>query len=70
MTFKRIILDMKDKIGFNIIFVILAFPIGLALFKDTDFNTFSFRKPALDTLYLIAFIVLIILTFKKKANKN
>lgn len=57
---------MKDKIGFNIIFAIIAFPIGLALLKDTDFNNFTFRKPALDTLYLIVFVVCIFLTFKKK----
>jgi len=57
---------MKDKIGFNIIFAIIAFPIGLALLKDTDFKEFTFRKPALDTFYLIVFIVCIILTFKKK----
>ena len=60
---------MKDKIGFNIIFLIIAFPIGLALSKDIDFNTFSFRKPALDTLYLIVFIVCIFLTFKKKKKR-
>lgn len=57
---------MKEKFGFNIIFAILAFPIGLALLKDTDFKIFTFRKPALDTLYLIVFIVCIILMFKKK----
>ena len=56
---------MKDKIGFNIIFAIIAFPIGLALFKDTDFDAFTFRKPALDSFYLIVFIACIILTFKK-----
>jgi len=61
---------MKNKIGFNIIFVIIAFPIGLALSKDTDLNNFTFRKPALDTLYLIVFIVLIILTFKKKKKET
>ena len=61
---------MKDKIGFNIIFAIIAFPIGLALSKDIDFNTFTFRKPALDTLYLVVFIMCIILAFNKKKKPS
>jgi len=60
---------MKDKIGFNIIYALIAFPIGLALYKDTDFNTFSFRKPILDIFYLLIFLALIFFTFKKK-NKE
>ena len=57
---------MKNKIGFNIIFAVIAFPIVLALSKDISFNPLSFKKPALDTLYLIVLIVCIILMFKKK----
>ena len=57
---------MKNKIGFNIIFAIIAFPIALALSKDISFNPFTFKKPALDILYLIVFMVLMILIFKKK----
>ncbi len=60
---------MKDKIGFNIIFAIIAFPIALALFKDTDFNTFAFKKPALDIFYLIVLIVLLFLAFKKNRKE-
>ena len=61
---------MKDKIGLNIIFLIIAFPIVLALFKDTNFNEFTFRKPALDSLYFIVFIVCIILALKKKKKET
>ncbi len=57
---------MKHKIGFNIIFAILAFPIGLALIKDTNFDTFTFKKTALDIFYLIIFCALIFFTFKKQ----
>jgi hypothetical protein len=60
---------MKDKIGFNVIFAILAFPIGLALFKDTDFHSWTFRKPALDIWYLIVFIALLFFMLKKQ-NKE
>ena len=61
---------MKDKIGFNLVFAILAFPIGLALFKDINFETFTFKKPALDTLYLITFCGMIFLMLKKKEKKT
>ncbi|MBN8572437.1 MAG: hypothetical protein J0M05_00860 [Candidatus Kapabacteria bacterium] len=61
---------MKDKIGFNLVFAILAFPIGLALFKDINFETFTFKKPALDTLYLITFCAMIFLMLKKKEKKT
>jgi hypothetical protein len=57
---------MKNKIGFNFIFALLAFPIGLALLREFDFNTFTFRKTALGFLYLITFIVCIYFMLKKK----
>lgn len=60
---------MKDKIGFNVVFAILAFPIGLALFKDTNFNSWTFRKPALDIFYLILFCAMIFFMFKKQDKK-
>ncbi|GAA3977857.1 hypothetical protein GCM10022246_32670 [Pedobacter ginsengiterrae] len=56
---------MKNKIGFNPIFALLAFPIGLALFREFDFQNFEFKKPALGILYLITFITCIILMLKK-----
>lgn len=59
---------MKDKIGFNIVFALIAFPIGLALLREFDFQSFTFNKPALGILYLITFIVAIFLMLKKKQN--
>lgn len=65
---------MKDKIGFNLVFAILAFPIGLALYRQFDFETFTFKKTALGILYLITFIFCIFFMLKKKKqqpeNKN
>lgn len=61
---------MKDKIGFNVVFAILAFPIGLALYKDTNFDTFTFRKPVLDIFYLIVFCLMIIFMLKKQNKKT
>jgi cbb3-type cytochrome oxidase subunit 1 len=60
---------MKDKIGFNAGFAILAFPIGLALYKDTNFNSWTFRKPALDIFYLIIFVAMIYFMLKKQNKK-
>ncbi|RZL32499.1 MAG: hypothetical protein EOO96_13945 [Pedobacter sp.] len=59
---------MKNKIGFNIVFAIIAFPIGLALSKEVDFESFTFRKPALGFLYLFTFILCIFLMLKKKKS--
>ena len=56
---------MKNKIGFNLIFALLAFPIGLALFNEFDFQSFTFKKVVLGTIYLVTFIICIFLTFKK-----
>jgi len=46
----------------------IAFTLGLALYHEFDFNTFTFRKTALGILYLLVFIVSIYLTFKKKTK--
>jgi hypothetical protein len=60
---------MKNKIGFNLVFAVIAFPIGLAIYKDTDFSSWTFRKPVLDSFYLVVFILLIFFMLKKK-NKD
>lgn len=61
---------MKEKIGFNIIFAILAFPIGLALLNDTNFESLALKKPALDIFYLITFIALIFFMLKKQKKET
>ena len=60
---------MKDKIGFNIGFGLMAFILGLALIREFDFQNLVFRKQALSFLYLTVFIFSVILTFKKKKIK-
>lgn len=60
---------MKNKIGFNVVFALLAFPIGLALSREFDFQTFTFKKTALGILYLVTFVACIVLTFRKR-EKN
>ncbi|MES2447134.1 MAG: hypothetical protein V4546_08125 [Bacteroidota bacterium] len=61
---------MKNKIGFNLVFAFLAFPIGLALFREFDFESFTFRKTALGFLYLITFIAVIVLMLKKNKKST
>ncbi|MDN3706563.1 hypothetical protein QW060_05400 [Myroides ceti] len=61
---------MKDKIGFNLPFALIAFPIGLALYREFDFTTFTFKKTALGLLYLVTFILVVFLTFRKKSKSS
>lgn len=61
---------MKNKIGFNIYFALIAFTLGLALLREFDFSSFTFRKTALGFLYLAVFIVAIYLTFKKSKKTD
>ncbi|TDG36848.1 hypothetical protein EZJ43_06095 [Pedobacter changchengzhani] len=61
---------MKDKIGFNIGFALIAFTLGLALLREFDFQNFVFRKQILGFLYLIVFIFSVVLTFKKKQKET
>jgi hypothetical protein len=56
---------MKNKIGFNLIFALLAFPIGLALYREFDFQQGRFEKPALGFLYLVTFAIALYLMLKK-----
>jgi hypothetical protein len=60
---------MKDKIGFNIVFALMAFVLGMALMREFDFQNFVFRKKFLGFLYLTVFIAAVILTFKKKKKE-
>lgn len=61
---------MKNKIGFNIVFAMMAFMLGMSLLREFDFDTFTFRKKALGLLYLIVFIPAVYLTFKKKEKSK
>ena len=61
---------MKNKTGFNFFFACITFTLGLALLREFDFNTFTFRKTALGILYLIVFIASLYLTFKKKKQQT
>ncbi len=57
---------MKNKIDFNLGFALLAFPIGLALVREFDFQTFTFKNTILGIIYLVTFIFCVVLMLKKK----
>jgi len=61
---------MKNKIGFNLVFAMMAFVLGLGLLREFDFENFIFRKKVLGFLYLIVFIISVFLTFKKKKETD
>lgn len=63
---------MDNKKGGNFIWVLMVIILGMTLFKHFNFQTFRFKMPALDILFLIAFILgiyLIIKDLKKKTDK-
>ncbi len=55
---------MDNKKGINFGMVIIAFILGMAIFKHFNFETYSFKKPALDTVYIIAFLGALYFIFK------
>jgi len=61
---------MKNRIGFNLVFAMMAFVLGLGLLREFDFENFVFRKKVLGFLYLIVFIISVFLTFKKKKETD
>lgn len=59
---------MKYKIVPNIIAVLLALIIGVALFKQIDFLNMTVEKPVLALVYLIGFLIAIGFMIKKTNN--
>ncbi len=50
---------------FSIPLIIIEVIIGGAIFRHFNFNTLTFEKPWLDSLYIVVFITLLFLIFKK-----
>jgi hypothetical protein len=62
--------SMKNKIGLNMGWAILAFPLGLALVQEFNFETFAFKKTVLGILYLVTFCVCVVLMLKKGKTES
>lgn len=56
---------MENKKGFNFFLIIIALVTGNKLFKHFDFQKFTFEKPFIDTVYLIAFIASVVFITKE-----
>lgn len=59
---------MKNKMGFNLFFALIAFIMLMGLRSQYDFETNTFRNTALGILNLAVFIASVYFTFKKKAK--
>lgn len=55
---------MESKKGINFFFAIIAIITGSKLYKHFDFQNLKFEKPAIDAIYLIAFVASIIFLIK------
>jgi len=55
---------MERRKGINLFFALIAFILGLTLFKHIDFKTFTLEDPVLDILYLIVFVITIYFIIK------
>lgn len=69
--FKNKSMENKKSIGFQP-FWIIAFLLGVAVYKEIDFEQLSFKKPALGILYLLTFLfsVFVIVRGMIKQNKQ
>ncbi len=59
---------MKYTFKPGIVYIIIAVILGAAIYRQFDFESMKFEKPALVTIYAIAFIMSIIFMFKKSAK--
>jgi len=60
---------MKNKKTPNFFLIIIAFILGQALFKQFDFESLKFEKPALAILYIIVFIFSIYFLIRDYKNR-
>ena len=61
---------MEKKKGMNYFFLMIAIILGSALWKQFDFNTLKFEKPALATLYIVVFVASIYSMIKGFTNQS
>jgi cation transport ATPase len=61
---------MTTKKGIPFFMLIIALVTGSKLYKHTNFETWTFEKPAIDTLYLIAFLAAIFVLVKALLERN
>ncbi|GAB3720548.1 hypothetical protein [Flavobacterium koreense] len=61
---------MENKKGINLFFALIAFTIGLTLFKHIDLKNFTLKEPVLDILYIIVFVMSIYFIIKDYTKRT
>lgn len=61
--------NKENKGATNFFFIVVAAILGPALYKQFDFDTLKFEKPALAIIYFITFSISIILLVKNLINR-
>ncbi|HTN45958.1 MAG TPA: hypothetical protein VL098_06380 [Flavipsychrobacter sp.] len=61
---------MEKKKSLPFTFIIVAIILGVVLYKQFNFETLRFEKPALAIVYMITFIVSISLIVKSARSKS
>ena len=61
---------MGNKKGVNLTWLLIALMLGITLFKHFNFQTFSFRMPVLDIIFLITLVVTIYFIIKDFKNRS
>lgn len=60
---------MENKKPMLFVFWVIAIILGVTLFKQFDFKTFKFEKPALDFIYLVVFLFSVFIIIKNSKKK-
>ena len=58
------------KSKFNFFFIVIGLITGSKVIKDFDFQTMTFAKPAIDTIYLITFVLMVVLSIKAFTKRS
>ena len=61
---------MKNKKATNNMAILFAIICGISAFRQFDFNTLTFEKPAIAIVYIIGFVISIYLLVVKDKNQS
>ncbi|MEO4005006.1 hypothetical protein [Flavobacterium sp. CAU 1735] len=62
-------MEQEQKKSFSFTLAIIAIILGVSLFKQIDFKTFTVEKPALAAVYALALIIAIAIMVRKYKGK-
>lgn len=61
---------MDTKKVYSFPMIIIAIVLGGTIFKEFDFKTLTFEKPALAVVYILTFLMTVYFIFKKDKEKK